>query len=214
MSVNSLGAKGTLAVGGTEYEIYRLAAVEGLEKLPYSLKVLAEALLRTEDGADITAEHVQALAHWDPNAEPDTEIQFTPARVVMQDFTGVPVRRGPRDHARGRRRARRRPRRHQPARARRDGHRPLGADRRVRPRRRARRINTDMEYERNRERYQFLRWGQTRVRQLPVVPPGTGIVHQVNLEYLARGVMTRRGRRRCRLRRTRTRAWARTATPR
>src|SRR6187551_2465443 len=90
MSVNSLGAKSTLDVQGTSYEVFRLDAVAGLEKLPYSLKILAEALLRTEDGANITADHVRALAAWDPAAEPDTEIQFTPARVVMQDFTGVP----------------------------------------------------------------------------------------------------------------------------
>ena len=90
MSVNSLGAKATLEVDGAKYEIFRLDAVPGLEKLPYSLKILAEALLRTEDGANITADHVRALAQWDADAEPDTEIQFTPARVVMQDFTGVP----------------------------------------------------------------------------------------------------------------------------
>ncbi|HZL80948.1 MAG TPA: aconitase family protein, partial [Demequina sp.] len=90
MSINSLGSQSTLNVGEKSYEIYRLDAVPGLEKLPYSLKILAEALLRTEDGANITADHVKALAQWDPNATPDTEIQFTPARVVMQDFTGVP----------------------------------------------------------------------------------------------------------------------------
>ncbi len=90
MSANTLGSKSTLTVGEKNYEIFRLDAVPGLERLPYSLKVLAEALLRTEDGANITADHVKALAAWDPTAEPDTEIQFTPARVVMQDFTGVP----------------------------------------------------------------------------------------------------------------------------
>lgn len=190
MSVNTLGAKSTLNVGDESYEIYRLGAVPGLEKLPYSLKVLAEALLRTEDGANITADHVQALAQWDPSADPDTEIQFTPARVVMQDFTGVPcvvdlatMREAVAD---------------------------LGGDPTViNPlapaemvidhsvvidvfgRKDALELNTALEYERNRERYQFLRWGQTAFDNFKVVPPGTGIVHQVNLEYLARGVMTK-----------------------
>ena len=86
-SIDSFGAKGTLEVGGEAYEIYRLSAVKGAEKLPYSLKVLTENLLRTEDGANVTKAHIDALANWDPNAEPDTEIQFTPARVIMQDFT-------------------------------------------------------------------------------------------------------------------------------
>src|SRR4051812_40730866 len=90
MSLDSFGAKGTLSVGDQTYDVYRLSAVEGAADLPYSLKVLLENLLRTEDGADITADHVRALAAWDPAAEPDTEIQFTPARVLMQDFTGVP----------------------------------------------------------------------------------------------------------------------------
>ena len=89
-TVDSFSAKGTLDVGGTQYEIYRLNAVEGVERLPYSLKVLAENLLRTEDGANITADHIRALANWDPTADPSDEIQFTPGRVVMQDFTGVP----------------------------------------------------------------------------------------------------------------------------
>ncbi|MDN5655775.1 MAG: aconitase family protein, partial [Kocuria sp.] len=89
-TVDSFGSKGALDVNGTEYEIFRLSKVEGAEKLPFSLKVLLENLLRTEDGANITDEHIKALANWDPTAEPDTEIQFTPARVIMQDFTGVP----------------------------------------------------------------------------------------------------------------------------
>ena len=89
-TVDSFGSKGKLNVAGTEYEIFRLNSVEGAENLPFSLKVLLENLLRTEDGANITADHVRALAGWDPNAQPDTEIQFTPARVIMQDFTGVP----------------------------------------------------------------------------------------------------------------------------
>ncbi len=190
MSLNSLGAQGTLSVGGTDYQVYRLAAVAGLEKLPYSLKVLAEALLRTEDGVEITAEHVKALAHWDPAAEPDTEIPFTPARVVMQDFTGVPV---VVDLA-----------------TMREAVAELGGDpAAINPlapaemvidhsvqidvfgRGDALKINTDLEYERNRERYQLLRWGQTAFDNFRVVPPGTGIVHQVNLEYLSPGVMAR-----------------------
>ncbi|WP_084130505.1 aconitate hydratase AcnA [Demequina sp. NBRC 110055] len=190
MSENTLGSKATLDVDGKSYEIYRLGAVPGLEKLPFSLKVLAEALLRTEDGANITADHVNALAAWDPQAEPDTEIQFTPARVVMQDFTGVPC---VVDLA-----------------TMREAVAELGGDPSViNPlapaemvidhsvvidvfgRKDALERNTDLEYERNRERYQFLRWGQTAFDNFKVVPPGTGIVHQVNLEYLARGVMTK-----------------------
>ncbi|NYI41273.1 aconitate hydratase [Demequina lutea] len=189
MSVNSLGSKSTLTVGAASYEIFRLDAVPGLDKLPYSLKILAEALLRTEDGANITADHVKALAAWDPKAEPDTEIQFTPARVVMQDFTGVPCIV---DLA-----------------TMREAVAELGGDPSViNPlapaemvidhsvvidifgRKDALEINTDLEYQRNRERYQFLRWGQTAFDNFKVVPPGTGIVHQVNLEYLARAVMT------------------------
>src|SRR5690554_1459948 len=190
MSVDSFGAKGTLEVGGKSYEIFRLAAMPGTERLPFSLKVLAENLLRTEDGANTTAEHVRAIAAWDPDAQPSTEIQFTPGRVIMQDFTGVPcvvdlatMREAVAD---------------------------LGGDpTRINPlspaelvidhsvqidvagRRDAFERNVEIEYERNHERYQFLRWGQTAFDDFKVVPPGTGIVHQVNLEYLARGVMTR-----------------------
>jgi len=190
LSVNSLGSKSTLTVGSASYEVFRLDAVPGLEKLPYSLKILAEALLRTEDGANITADHVRALAQWDPKAEPDTEIQFTPARVVMQDFTGVPC---VVDLA-----------------TMREAVAELGGDPAViNPlapaemvidhsvvidvfgRKDALELNTTLEYERNRERYQFLRWGQTAFDNFKVVPPGTGIVHQVNLEYLARAVMTK-----------------------
>jgi aconitate hydratase len=190
MSENTLGARATLDVDGKAYEIFRLDAVPGLEKLPFSLKVLAEALLRTEDGANITADHVHALASWVPTAEPDTEIQFTPARVVMQDFTGVPC---VVDLA-----------------TMREAVAELGGDpASINPlapaelvidhsvvidvfgRSDALKLNTDLEYDRNRERYQFLRWGQTAFDNFKVVPPGTGIVHQVNLEYLARGVMTR-----------------------
>lgn len=189
-SVDTFGSKGTLEVGGEAYEIFRLSAVEGVERLPYSLKILAENLLRTEDGANITADHVRALASWDPQAQPDTEIQFTPARVIMQDFTGVPcvvdlatMREAVAD---------------------------LGGDpSRINPLAPAEMVidhsvqidvagrpdaferNVEIEYERNHERYQFLRWGQTAFDDFKVVPPGTGIVHQVNIEYLARTIMTR-----------------------
>lgn len=188
--VDSFGSKGKLNVAGTEYEIFRLNSVEGAEDLPFSLKVLLENLLRTEDGANITADHVRALAGWDPNAEPDTEIQFTPARVIMQDFTGVPC---VVDLA-----------------TMREAVKELGGDpKRVNPLAPAEMVidhsvqidafgnsgalerNMEIEYQRNGERYQFLRWGQTAFDDFKVVPPGTGIVHQVNIEYLARTVMTR-----------------------
>ena len=188
-SLNTFASRSTLDVDGRDYEIFRLDAVPGLERLPYSLKVLAENLLRTEDGANITADHVRALAAWDPAAEPDTEIQFTPARVVMQDFTGVPcivdlatMREAVAD---------------------------LGGDPEViNPLNPAEMVidhsvqidsfglpgslerNKEREYERNAERYQFLRWGQGALSNFRVVPPGTGIVHQVNIEYLARIVFT------------------------
>ncbi|MFZ0159553.1 MAG: aconitate hydratase AcnA [Kineosporiaceae bacterium] len=189
-SKDSFGAKTTLDVGGTAYEVFRLAAVDGAQNLPFSLKVLLENLLRTEDGANVTADQIRALAAWDPAAEPDTEIQFSPARVVMQDFTGVPcvvdlatMREAVAD---------------------------LGGDpARINPlapaemvidhsviidvfgRKDALERNMEIEYQRNRERYQFLRWGQGAFDEFKVVPPGTGIVHQVNIEYLARVVMTR-----------------------
>ena len=188
-SLDTFHSRSSLDVDGCGYEIYRLDAVPGLERLPYSLKVLAENLLRTEDGANITADHVRALAAWDPAAEPDTEIQFTPARVVMQDFTGVPcivdlatMREAVAD---------------------------LGGDPEViNPLNPAEMVidhsvqidsfglpgslerNKEREYERNAERYQFLRWGQGALSNFRVVPPGTGIVHQVNIEYLARIVFT------------------------
>ena len=188
-SLDTFHSRSSLDVDGRGYEIYRLDAVPGLERLPYSLKVLAENLLRTEDGANITADHVRALAAWDPAAEPDTEIQFTPARVVMQDFTGVPcivdlatMREAVAD---------------------------LGGDPEViNPLNPAEMVidhsvqidsfglpgslerNKEREYERNAERYQFLRWGQGALSNFRVVPPGTGIVHQVNIEYLARIVFT------------------------
>src|SRR5215475_15160376 len=91
MTANSFGARGTLTAGANDYQIYRLDAVPGSADLPFSLKILLENLLRTEDGANVTAEHVTALARWDPTAEPETEIQFSPARVIMQDLTGVPA---------------------------------------------------------------------------------------------------------------------------
>lgn len=189
-NVDSFGAKGVLDVNGKEYEIYRLNAVEGADSLPYSLKVLLENLLRTEDGANITADHVRALGGWDQDAQPNTEIQFTPARVIMQDFTGVPC---VVDLA-----------------TMREAVKELGGDAsRVNPLAPAEMVidhsvqidafgnagalerNMEIEYERNGERYQFLRWGQTAFDDFKVVPPGTGIVHQVNIEYLARTVMTR-----------------------
>ena len=188
-SLNTFASRSTLDVDGRDYEIYRLDAVPGLERLPYSLKVLAENLLRTEDGANITADHVRALAAWDPAAEPDTEIQFTPARVVMQDFTGVPCIV---DLA-----------------TMREAVYELGGDPEViNPLNPAEMVidhsvqidsfglpgslerNKEREYERNSERYQFLRWGQGALSNFRVVPPGTGIVHQVNIEYLARIVFT------------------------
>uniref|UniRef100_UPI0025BECF0A aconitase family protein n=1 Tax=Dietzia sp. UBA5065 TaxID=1946422 RepID=UPI0025BECF0A len=170
-SIDSFGAKGTLEVGGEAYEIYRLSAVQGASKLPYSLKVLTENLLRTEDGANVTKAHIEALANWDPSAEPDTEIQFTPARVIMQDFTGVPcvvdlatMREAVAD---------------------------LGGDpSKINPLAPAELVidhsvqidvfgrsdaferNVEFEYGRNFERYQFLRWGQTAFDDFKVVPPG------------------------------------------
>ena len=190
MSKNSFNAKSTIEAAGKTYEIFDITKLDGAASLPFSLKVLLENLLRTEDGANITAEQIKALASWDPSAEPDTEIQFTPARVIMQDFTGVPcivdlatMREAIAD---------------------------LGGDpSKVNPLAPAELVidhsviadvfgtkdsfeqNTDIEYERNRERYRFLRWGQTAFDEFKVVPPGTGIVHQVNIEYLARVVMTR-----------------------
>jgi aconitate hydratase len=192
VSADSFGARGTLSVGDTSYEIHRLSAVDGADRLPFSLKVLLENLLRAEDGADITADDVRALAGWNPSAEPDREIRFTPARVVMQDFTGVPAIV---DLA-----------------TMREAMADLGGDpARINPLAPAELVidhsvvadlfgtpdsftrNVELEYERNYERYQFLRWGQGAFDDFKVVPPGTGIVHQVNIEYLARVVFTRDG---------------------
>lgn len=193
MSANSFDARSTLQVGGESYEIFRLDKVTGAARLPYSLKVLLENLLRTEDGANITADHIRALGDWDSQAQPSREIQFTPARVIMQDFTGVPcvvdlatMREAVKD---------------------------LGGDpARINPLAPAElvidhsviadkfgtpdsfQVNVELEYGRNRERYQFLRWGQTAFDEFKVVPPGTGIVHQVNIEHLARVVMVRDGK--------------------
>jgi len=189
-TVNSFGAKSTLTVGSTDYEIFRIDAVAGHEKLPYSLKVLLENQLRTEDGKNVTKSQIEALGSWDPTAEPNTEIQFTPARVLMQDFTGVPcivdlatMREAVTD---------------------------LGGDpNKINPLSPAEMVidhsviaelfgaenalqrNVEIEYQRNGERYQFLRWGQTAFDDFKVVPPGTGIVHQVNIEHLAKVVYDR-----------------------
>ena len=190
MSKNSLGRKRNLSVSGKDFEIFDINGIDGAADLPFSLKVLLENLLRTEDGANITVDHINALAQWNPATEPDTEIQFTPARVVMQDFTGVPC---VVDLA-----------------TMREAIVELGGDpSKVNPlapaelvidhsviadffgTRNAFEQNTDIDYERNRERYRFLRWGQGAFDEFKVVPPGTGIVHQVNIEYLARVVMTR-----------------------
>ncbi|WP_420367580.1 aconitate hydratase [Curtobacterium sp. L1-20] len=189
-AVNSFGSKDTLSVGGVDYAIHRIDTVPGHEKLPYSLKVLLENLLRTEDGKNVTEEQIRALGSWRPDAEPDTEIQFSPARVVMQDFTGVPCIV---DLA-----------------TMREAMAEIGGDpNKINPlspaemvidhsviadlfgREDALQRNTDLEYERNGERYQFLRWGQTAFEDFKVVPPGTGIVHQVNIEYLAKVTYTR-----------------------
>ena len=187
--VNSFGSADLLKVGSKQYRIFKLNSVDA-KTLPYSLKILLENLLRTEDGANITADHINALVNWDPAAEPDVEIQFTPARVIMQDFTGVPC---VVDLA-----------------TMREAVAELGGDpKRINPLAPAELVidhsvqidvagsadaferNVEFEYNRNGERYQFLRWGQTAFDDFKVVPPGTGIVHQVNIEYLARTVMAR-----------------------
>ncbi len=180
MTANSFGSRAALGVAGGQYEIYRLDAVEGSQTLPFSLKVLLENLLRTEDGQNVTADHVRALAQWDPAAEPDTEIQFSPARVILQDLTGVPA---VVDLA-----------------TMREAMQALGGDPgKINPlipaelvidhsviadvfgRPDAFERNVELEFSRNTERFAFLRWGQEALRQFRVVPPGTGIVHQVNI---------------------------------
>ena len=190
MSKNSFGARTALEVSGKSYEIFDITKLPSAATLPFSLKILLENLLRTEDGANITAKQIEALASWNPDSQPDTEIQFTPARVIMQDFTGVPC---VVDLA-----------------TMREAIAELGGDpSRVNPLAPAELVidhsviadtygtkdsfqqNVDIEYERNQERYRFLRWGQSAFDEFKVVPPGTGIVHQVNIEYLARVVMVR-----------------------
>jgi aconitate hydratase len=192
MTANSFGSTSTLRVGEAGYQIHRLDAVDGSADLPFSLKILLENLLRTEDGRNITAEHVRALAQWDPAADPSIEIQFTPARVLLQDLTGVPA---VVDLA-----------------TMREAMRDLGGDPgKINPLVPAELVidhsvvadifgrpdafdrNVELEFGRNRERFQFLRWGQDGFSQFKVVPPGTGIVHQVNIEHLARVVMSRDG---------------------
>jgi aconitate hydratase len=192
MTANSFGSRATLEAGGATHEVYRVAAVPGSETLPYSLKVLLENLLRNEDGVNITAAHISALAGWDPKADPDTEIQFTPARVILQDLTGVPA---VVDLA-----------------AMREAMQSLGGDpTRINPLIPAELVidhsvvadvfgrpdaftrNVELEFQRNAERFQFLRWGQDAFTGFRVVPPGTGIVHQVNIEHLARVIMTSDG---------------------
>ncbi len=189
MTANSFGSRATLEAGGATHEIYRLDAVDGSATLPYSLKVLLENLLRNEDGKNITREHISALANWDKDAQPDTEIQFTPARVILQDLTGVPA---VVDLA-----------------AMREAMQDLGGDAtKINPLIPAELVidhsvvadvfggpdafekNVALEFQRNSERFQFLRWGQNAFDDFRVVPPGTGIVHQVNIEHLARVVMT------------------------
>ncbi len=186
---DSFGTARSLEVAGKKYRIFDMTKLDA-QTLPYSLKILLENLLRTEDGANVTSSHIQSIVDWDPKAEPDTEIQFTPARVIMQDFTGVPC---VVDLA-----------------TMREAMVDLGGDpKKINPLAPAELVidhsvvidvagsadaferNVEYEYQRNAERYQFLRWGQMAFDDFKVVPPGTGIVHQVNIEYLARTVMTR-----------------------
>jgi aconitate hydratase len=191
-SIDSFGSRGRLSVGSETYEIFRISTVPGSGRLPFTHKVLLENLLRTEDGANVMDATIRALGNWNPDAEPSEEIQFTPARVIMQDFTGVPV---VVDLA-----------------TMREAVQELGGDpARIEPLNPAELVidhsviadffgtpdaqehNVELEYERNRERYQFLRWGQSAFDEFKVVPPGQGIVHQVNIEALARVVMARGG---------------------
>src|SRR5215469_2930619 len=189
MTANSFGSRATLRAGDADHAIYRLDAVPGAGSLPFSLKILLENLLRNEDGRQVTADHITALAQWDPKAEPDTEIAFTPARVILQDLTGVPA---VVDLA-----------------TMREAMRQLGGDpAKINPLVPAELVidhsvvadvfgrpdafdrNVAIEFQRNRERFAFLRWGQEAFSRFKVVPPGTGIVHQVNIEHLARVIMT------------------------
>jgi aconitate hydratase len=190
MSIDSFGTRRNLEVSGKSYEIFDISKLSNAETLPFSLKILLENLLRTEDGANVTGAQIKSLADWNPDSQPDTEIQFTPSRVIMQDFTGVPCIV---DLA-----------------TMREAIAELGGDpAKVNPLAPAELVidhsviadkygtstsfqeNVDIEYQRNTERYRFLRWGQTAFDEFKVVPPGTGIVHQVNIEFLARVIMTR-----------------------
>ena len=192
MSINTFGAKQSLSFNNRSSEMFALDKVPGSKTLPFSLKILLENLLRTEDGVNITKDHINAVANWDEKAEPSIEIPYTPARVIMQDFTGVPAIV---DLA-----------------TMREAMIDLGGDpQKVNPlapaelvidhsviadafgSNMALKINVDLEYDRNQERYQFLRWGQGAFSEFKVVPPGTGIVHQVNIENLARVVFERNG---------------------
>jgi aconitate hydratase len=192
MSANSFSSRAALRAGEASHDIYRLDAVQGSESLPFSLKILLENLLRKEDGHHVTAGHVTALAEWDPAAEPSIEIAFSPARVIMQDLTGVPA---VVDLA-----------------TMREAMRDLGGDpAKINPLVPAELVidhsvvadvfgrpdafdrNVDLEFGRNSERFAFLRWGQQALHQFKVVPPGTGIVHQVNIEHLARVIMAQDG---------------------
>ena len=192
MSINTFGAKQSLSFNNRSSEMFALDKVPGSKTLPFSLKILLENLLRTEDGVNITKDHINAVANWDEKAEPSIEIPYTPARVIMQDFTGVPAIV---DLA-----------------TMREAMIDLGGDpQKVNPlapaelvidhsviadafgSNMALKINVDLEYDRNKERYQFLRWGQGAFSEFKVVPPGTGIVHQVNIENLARVVFERNG---------------------
>ena len=184
---NSFNAQSALSVSGKDYQIFALAAVPGSARLPFSIKILLENLLRHEDGVTVTRDDIAFFQHWDPKAEPAKEIQYRPARVLMQDFTGVPA---VVDLA-----------------AMRDAMKALGGDpARINPLQPAELVidhsvqvdyfgsddalakNAEIEFARNQERYQFLKWGQQALDGFKVVPPDTGIVHQVNLEYLSRVV--------------------------
>ena len=190
---DSFKSQSTLKSGSTSYRIFRLQALADagvkLTRLPYSLRILLENLLRHEDGRTVTADDIKFLANWDANAEPSREIAYMPARVLMQDFTGVPAivdLAAMRDAMRCWAATRRRINPLQPA--------ELVIDHSVQVDEfgtlRAYDLNAAMEFQRNRERYAFLKWGQTAFRNFSAVPPGMGICHQVNLEYLARVVFT------------------------
>jgi len=216
-TANSFGARAPLKTAGATFEIFRLDALErrGLPvaRLPYSLRILLENLLRREDGRTVAPAEIERLARWDPNKTPDDEIAFMPARVLMQDFTGVPA---VVDLA-----------------AMRDAMQAMGGDpKQVNPLLPAElvidhsvivdefgtptafQVNADLEFQRNRERYALLRWAQRTFQGFRVVPPDTGIVHQVNLEYLARVVFTTDGHQGSMRQAYPTPSWARTRTPR